>query len=60
MSDLHCSIEDGAHVATVAQMVISFPQRTTLAWDKPEPKFTDDGITTRLFDEESYRYKCRV
>jgi hypothetical protein len=35
MSDLHCSIQDGAHVATVAQMGnIAFRTGQKLVWDK--------------------------
>jgi predicted dehydrogenase len=43
--DLHCSIQAGAHVATVAQMGnISFRSGQRLVWDKEKGKFTDDKI----------------
>jgi predicted dehydrogenase len=45
MDDLHCSIQAGAHVATVAQMGnISFRSGQRLVWDKEKEKFTDDKI----------------
>jgi len=45
MDDLHCSIQAGAHVATVAQMGnISFRSGQRLVWDKEKGKFTDDKI----------------
>jgi len=43
--DLHCSIQAGAHVATVAQMGnISFRSGQRLVWDKEKGKFTDDKV----------------
>ena len=43
--DLHCSIQAGAHVATVAQMGnISFRSGKKLTWDKAAAKFTDSAI----------------
>ena len=43
--DLHCSIQAGAHVATVAQMGnISFRSGKKLTWDKATEKFTDQAI----------------
>lgn len=45
MQDLHCSIQDGAHVATVAQMGnISFRSGKKLQWDKTNMQFTDQEI----------------
>lgn len=45
MEDLHCSIQAGAHVATVAQMGnISYRTGKKLFWDKAHSKFTDDTI----------------
>lgn len=45
MQDLHCSIQDGAHVATVAQMGnISFRSGKKLQWDKANMQFTDQEI----------------
>lgn len=43
--DLHCSIQAGAHVATVAQMGnISFRTGKKLAWDRSNEKFTDQAV----------------
>lgn len=45
MQDLHCSIQDGAHVATVAQMGnISYRSGKKLQWDKTKMQFTDQEI----------------
>lgn len=45
MSDLNCSIEDGAHVATVAQMGnISFRSGQRVVWNKDKGKFTEDKL----------------
>jgi predicted dehydrogenase len=45
MDNLHCSIQDGAHVATVAQMGnISFRSGQRLVWDKAKGKFTDEKV----------------
>jgi len=53
MEDLHCSIEDGAHVATVAQMGnVSFRSGQRLAWDKTSSKFTDESINTAYMMKE--------
>jgi hypothetical protein len=42
---LHCSIQDGAHVATVAQMGnISYRSGQKLYWDKTMAGFTDQKI----------------
>jgi predicted dehydrogenase len=47
MEDLHCSIQAGAHVATVAQMGnISFRTGKKLHWDKAKERFTDDAVNT--------------
>jgi len=43
--ELRCSIQAGAHVATVAQMGnISFRSGQRLVWDKAAGKFTDDKV----------------
>ena len=43
MENLHCSIEAGAHVATVAQLGnISLRSGKRLTWDGD--KFTDDAV----------------
>jgi predicted dehydrogenase len=45
MEDLHCSIQAGAHVATVAQMGnISFRTGKKLTWDKEKGRFTDEEV----------------
>lgn len=45
MQDLHCSIQDGAHVATVAQMGnISYRTGKKLQWDKTKMEFTDQEV----------------
>jgi hypothetical protein len=44
MEDLHCSIQAGAHVATVSQMGnIAFRSGQKLFWDATKNKFTDDA-----------------
>ncbi len=44
-SELNCSIQAGAHVATVAQMGnISFRSGKKLLWDKTKGAFTDQAI----------------
>jgi predicted dehydrogenase len=51
--DLHCSVQDAAHVATVAQMGnISFRTGQRLVWDKSKEKFTDDKINQQYFMKE--------
>src|SRR5690606_12221126 len=45
MSDLNCSIQTGAHIATVCQMGnIAFRSGQKLSWDKAGEKFTDNAI----------------
>ena len=47
VEDLKCSIQAGAHVATVAQMGnISYRTGKKLAWDKNTMKFTDEAVNT--------------
>ncbi|HEV2480756.1 MAG TPA: Gfo/Idh/MocA family oxidoreductase [Puia sp.] len=51
--DLHCSIEAGAHVATVAQMGnISFRSGKRLNWDKAAGQFTDDEVNRQYLMKE--------
>jgi predicted dehydrogenase len=53
MEDLHCSIEAGAHVATVAQMGnISFRSGKRLVWDKAAGQFTDDAVNREYLMKE--------
>ena len=59
--NLHCSIDDGAHVATVAQMGnISFRSGQRLTWDKASDKFTDNAINEKyLMKEYNNGYKLK-
>ena len=51
--DLHCSVQDGAHVATVAQMGnIAFRSGKKLNWDKEAGQFTDDAINQQYLMKE--------
>jgi predicted dehydrogenase len=53
MEDLHCSIEAGAHVATVAQMGnIAFRSGQRLSWDSPAGKFTDEAVNRKYLMKE--------
>ncbi len=53
MQDLNCSIQAGAHVATVAQMGnISFRSGQRLVWDKANGKFTDEKINSEYLMKE--------
>jgi predicted dehydrogenase len=53
MSDLHCSIQAGAHVATVAQMGnISFRSGERLVWDKEKEQFADEKINKQYLTKE--------
>ena len=57
--DLHCSIQDGAHVATVAQMGnIAFRSGKKLNWDKAAGQFTDEAVNKQyLMKEYHHGYK---
>ena len=51
--DLHCSIQAGAHVATVAQMGnISYRSGLKLAWDKEKEKFTNESVNKQYLMKE--------
>jgi predicted dehydrogenase len=51
--DLHCPIQAGAHVATVAQMGnISYRTGQKLSWDKTASKFTDEAINQQYLMKE--------
>jgi hypothetical protein len=53
MDDLHCSIQAGSHVATVAQMGnISFRSGQRLVWDKAKGKFADEKINKEYLMKE--------
>ncbi len=62
MEELHCSIQDGAHVATVAQMGnISLRSGQRLVWDKAAGKFADEKINQEYFMKEYHNgYKLPV
>jgi len=47
-SSLNCSIQDGAHVASVAQMGnISFRTGQKLNWDNIQHQFTDASVNNK-------------
>lgn len=53
VADLHCSIQAGAHVATVAQMGnISYRTGQKLIWDKSTQKFTDEKVNTQYLAKQ--------
>jgi predicted dehydrogenase len=53
LDDLHCSIQAGAHVATVAQMGnIAFRTGQKLTWDKSKEAFTDSKINKEYLMKE--------
>jgi predicted dehydrogenase len=62
MNELHCPIEAGAHVATVAQMGnISFRSGQRVIWDKTAGKFTDDKLNKEYLMKEYHNgYKLPV
>jgi len=50
---LHCSIQAGAHVATVAQMGnIAFRSGKKLVWDGAKERFTDEAINKEYMLKE--------
>ncbi len=52
-SDLNCSIQAGAHVATVAQMGnIAFRSGQKLMWDRSKAAFTDESINKQYLMKE--------
>lgn len=53
MEDLHCPIQAGAHVATVAQMGnISFRSGKKLSWDRTKGAFTDKAVNDQYLMKE--------
>src|SRR5450432_2721080 len=51
--DLHCPIQAGAHVATVAQMGnIAFRSGKKLEWDAAKERFTDEAINKEYLMKE--------
>jgi predicted dehydrogenase len=61
-SDLHCPVEEAAHVATVAQMGnISFRSGQRVVWDNAANKFTDENINRQYMTKEYHNgYKLPV
>jgi len=50
MEDLNCSIQTGAHIATVCQLGnIAFRTQKKLIWDKDKAKFTDESVNKKYF-----------
>jgi predicted dehydrogenase len=48
MEDLNCSIQTGAHIATVCQLGnIAFRTQQKLTWDKSKGKFTDNSVNDK-------------
>ena len=53
MADLHCSIQAGAHVATVCQMGnIAFRSGKKLEWDANKNQFTNNDVNKQYFAKE--------
>src|SRR5665213_290968 len=53
MEDLHCPIQAGAHVATVAQMGnIAYRSGKKLEWDPVKEQFTDNEINKKYMMKE--------
>lgn len=52
-ADLNCSIQTGAHIATVCQLGnIAFRTQEKLTWDKEKGKFTDDKVNKKYMMKE--------
>lgn len=52
-ADLHCSIQDGAHVATIAQMGnIAYRSGQKLFWDTSKNRFTDEAVNAKYLMKE--------
>jgi hypothetical protein len=60
--DLHCSIQAGAHVATVSQMGnIAYRTGKKLVWDAASHRFTDNEINKQYLSKEYHNgYKLPV
>ncbi len=51
--DLHCSIQDGAHIATIAQLGnIAFRSGQKLNWDARKDRFADEKINKQYWMKE--------
>ncbi len=54
-SSLHCSIEEGAHIATVAQMGnIAYRSGKKISWNEADKKFTDPSIYKDYYTKPYY------
>lgn len=52
-SSLHCSIEEGAHIATVAQMGnIAYRSGKKISWNESKKTFTDPAIQKEFYMKE--------
>lgn len=52
-ADLHCSIQDGAHVATIAQMGnIAYRTGQKLFWNDKKNRFTDENVNKKYLMKE--------
>ncbi|HRI80284.1 MAG TPA: Gfo/Idh/MocA family oxidoreductase [Cyclobacteriaceae bacterium] len=61
MSDLHCSIQAGAHVATVCQMGnISYKMGSKVSWDAAASKFNEGKANEYLSAHYNNGYKVPV
>ena len=53
IDELHCSIQAGAHVATIAQMGnISYRTGEKLIWDKGNERFTNVAVNAKYLEKE--------
>ncbi|MEO7310518.1 MAG: Gfo/Idh/MocA family oxidoreductase [Chitinophagaceae bacterium] len=53
LADLHCPIQAGAHVATLAQMGnIAYRSKQKLFWDLEKKQFTDNAINKKYLMKE--------
>lgn len=53
LEELHCSIQDGAHIATMAQMGnIAFRTGKKLNWDAANHRFTDEEVNRQYLMKE--------
>jgi len=52
-ADLHCSIQDGAHVATIAQLGnIAYRTGEKLFWNAGKNRFTDEAVNVKYLAKE--------
>lgn len=54
-NSLNCSIEEGAHIATIAQMGnIAYRSGAQVSWDTNKNKFTDENINANYLTKQYY------